>query len=112
VAKSKQRERQLARARWERQRARRAARAARARRIGIAVGVLAAVVAGTALVWLILHIGKTEDDRKNQQLTPTSSAPTSAASSATQSGSGSAGSSVPTSASPAPRTPASSQGKP
>ena len=63
---SRQRQRQLARARWDRQQARRSTTAERNRRIGIAVGIVVALLAAAALVWLILHIVNAEDTRQQQ----------------------------------------------
>lgn len=68
---SRKRRRQLARARWERQQARRSAAQIRHRRIAIVVGVIVALVAAAALVWLILHIVNTEKTRQKEEQTPT-----------------------------------------
>ncbi|MBA2559187.1 MAG: hypothetical protein H0V07_04750 [Propionibacteriales bacterium] len=68
---SRQRQRQLARARWERQQTRRSAESVRNRRIGIIAGIVVAVLAAAALVWLVLHIVNAEDTRNQQQQTPT-----------------------------------------
>jgi peptidyl-prolyl cis-trans isomerase B (cyclophilin B) len=70
VVRSRERQRQLARARWERQQARRTAAQRRNRRISIVVGVIVALVAAAALVWLILNIVDTEDTRDQTPTLP------------------------------------------
>ncbi len=59
--------------------------------MGIAAGVLVALVAGAALVWLILHIVNTEHTRSdNQPVPPSFPSATTAASAGTSQGSTSA----------------------
>lgn len=57
---SRQRQRQLARARWERQQSRRAARRRSRRRIAIVAGVVGGLVAAALLVWLVLSSNEPE----------------------------------------------------
>ncbi len=67
---SKQRQRQLARARWERQQARRAAQASRRRRIAIVVGVLGGLVATALLIWLVLSLVESEEAQNPEPTVP------------------------------------------
>jgi peptidyl-prolyl cis-trans isomerase B (cyclophilin B) len=71
VVRNRERQRQLARARWERQQARRSADQQRNRRIAIVVGIVIALIAAAALIWLIVHIVGTEDTRKQEEQVPT-----------------------------------------
>jgi hypothetical protein len=88
VAKTKRRQRELARAKWERQQTRRTRVAGRQRKISIAGGVILGLVVTAFLVWLVLHIIDEENKRNPQTpsvptdsfrtnlLTPSSTAPT------------------------------------
>lgn len=60
---NKQRQRQVARARWERQQARRAAEAARRRKRRIVVGVVVGLVLVGSLGWLVVYIVTNENAR-------------------------------------------------
>lgn len=66
MVSNKQRQRQLARARWERQQARRAVIARRQRLISIVGGVIVGLIAVALLVWLVLHIIDQEKARNDQ----------------------------------------------
>ncbi len=70
---SKQRQRQLARARYERQQAHRERRARRQRIISVVVGTIVGLVLLAALAWLVLHI--LDEERQREPLVPTPSAP-------------------------------------
>jgi peptidyl-prolyl cis-trans isomerase B (cyclophilin B) len=61
VVTNKQRQRQIARARWERQQARRAAEAARRRKVRLLVGVLGGLVVAALLGWLVYSIVSNEN---------------------------------------------------
>lgn len=68
---NKQRRRQLARAKYERQQQRRTVGANRRRTIGLVVGVIVALVTAGLLVWLILYIVDEERDQNPEVPTPT-----------------------------------------
>lgn len=70
---SKQRQRQLARARYERQQAQRESRAKRQRLIRLVVGALVGLVVLAALGWLVLHI--VNEEKKREPNVPTPSIP-------------------------------------
>lgn len=70
---SKQRQRQLARARWERQQERRAKMAHRRRVISVVVGVIVGLVVVALLVWLVLYIIDEEKSRNQTPVVPTDS---------------------------------------
>ena len=63
---NKQRQRQLARAKWERQQARRTSGAHRQRVISLVVGVIVGLIVVALLVWLVLHIIDKEKARNDQ----------------------------------------------
>lgn len=63
---NKQRQRQLARAKWERQRSRRTRVASRQRTITIVVGVIVGLIVAALLVWLVLHLIDEENSRDPQ----------------------------------------------
>src|SRR6476659_8690717 len=56
VVTNKQRQRQLARAKWERQQAKRMSDARRHRVISLVVGVIVGLIVVALLGWLVLHI--------------------------------------------------------
>jgi len=66
VVSNKQRRRQLARAKWERQSGRRRVDAKRRRRVGVVVSVIVALVVAAGLIWLVLYIL----DQEKQDQTP------------------------------------------
>jgi peptidyl-prolyl cis-trans isomerase B (cyclophilin B) len=66
VVTSKQRQRQLARAKWQRQQSRRQEHHHRQRVISIVVGIIVGLIVVALLVWLVLHI----IDQENQDQTP------------------------------------------
>ena len=70
---SKQRQRQLARAKWERQQGRRTRVARRQRAVTIGVGVIAGLVAAGVLVWLVVHLAGNGDSTTPQPSVPTDS---------------------------------------
>lgn len=61
MVRDRQRQGQLARAKWDRQQARRTAKEQKQRRIAIGLGILVALAAGAALIWLIVHLVNAED---------------------------------------------------
>lgn len=61
MAPSKQRSRQLARAKWERQQQRRTRLATRRRRRNVAGGVIAGLLATGGLVWLAVSLATADD---------------------------------------------------
>ena len=67
---SKQRQRQIARASWERRQARRAAEAARRRKIRTAAGVVVGLVLTALLGWLVVSVVNSENARTPPPLTP------------------------------------------
>jgi peptidyl-prolyl cis-trans isomerase B (cyclophilin B) len=73
VAKSKERQRQLARAKWERQQVRRTKAAVRRRRISLVVGVITGLIVTAFLIWLVIHIVSAEDKRNPNPVVPTDS---------------------------------------
>ncbi len=70
MATNKQRQRQVARARWERQQARRAAEAARRRKRRIVVGIVVGLVLAGLLGWLVFSIVTNENARDQQPNPP------------------------------------------
>lgn len=70
---NKQRQRQIARARWERQQARRATEAARRRKVRILVGVIGGLVLAALLGWLLMYIVTTEHARTPAPVLPVNS---------------------------------------
>ena len=64
------RQRQLARAKWQRQQTRRIQAATRRRKMGVGFGVLAGLVATAALVWLVVDLVRAEDSRDPQPTLP------------------------------------------
>lgn len=70
MVSNKQRQRKLARAKWERQRSRRADKARRTRRVQLVVGALVGLVAAAALVWVVLWVVDQDDARTPDQVTP------------------------------------------
>ncbi len=70
MATNKQRQRQVARARWERQQARRAAEAARRRKRRIVVGIVVGLVLAGLLGWLVFYIVTNENARDQQPNPP------------------------------------------
>jgi peptidyl-prolyl cis-trans isomerase B (cyclophilin B) len=89
VATSKQRQRELARAKWERQQARRTEQAHRRRVISIVVGIIVGLIVVALIGWGVLRIVDEENTRDDQTpstptgsfstnlLTPSSAVPTS-----------------------------------
>lgn len=73
MVSSRQRQRQLARARYERQQAHRQTRAKRQRVISIVVGTIVALVVVAALAWLVLRI--VDEEKQREPDVPTPSAP-------------------------------------
>ena len=69
---SQKRQRELARAKWERQQARRTAQAARRRKLSIVTGIVVGLLATAALVWVVVYLVQAEDARKPQPALPTS----------------------------------------
>lgn len=65
-----QRQRALARAKWERQQERRAADSARRRRIAIAVGVVVGLLVIAGLVWLFLSLADNDEVPGQQPTAP------------------------------------------
>ena len=70
---NKQRQRQLARAKWERQQGRRVEAARRQRTITIVVGIILGLVVVGLLTWLVLHIVNEENTRSQTPTVPTTS---------------------------------------
>jgi hypothetical protein len=70
VAKTKQRQRELARAKWERQQARRSRRATRQRRVSLALGSVGALVVAGLLAFVVVHIVHQEQARTPPFPTP------------------------------------------
>lgn len=70
---SKQRQRQLARAKWERQQQRRTTSAQRQRRVSLVVGVVVGLIVVVVLGWLVLHIIDKENSRNQTPVVPTDS---------------------------------------
>ena len=70
MATNKQRQRQVARARWERQQARRAAEVARRRKLRIVGGVVVGLVLTGLLGWLVMYIVSNENARDQPQNPP------------------------------------------
>ncbi len=70
---SRQRQRQLARERYERQQARRQAKAKRQRVFSIVVGTIVVLVVVAALGWLVLRI--VDEEKQREPDVPTPSAP-------------------------------------
>ena len=71
---NKQRQRQLARAKWERQQAKRMSDARRHRVLSLVVGVIVGLIVVALLGWLVLHIIDQEKSRNDQTpVTPTDS---------------------------------------
>jgi peptidyl-prolyl cis-trans isomerase B (cyclophilin B) len=66
VVSSKQRQRQLARAKWERQQQRRASYTQRQRRVSLVVGVILGLIVVGLIGWLVLHIIDQENSRDDQ----------------------------------------------
>jgi peptidyl-prolyl cis-trans isomerase B (cyclophilin B) len=73
VVSSKQRQRQLARAKWERQQERRTKDARRQRTMSWVVGVILGLVVVGGIGWLVLHIVKEENSRDQTPSVPTDS---------------------------------------
>jgi cytoskeletal protein RodZ len=65
----------MARLKYERQTTRRNARLERQRKLGIAAGVVVAIVAAFGLVWLIVHLAK-DDSSAPTNPTPSITIPT------------------------------------
>lgn len=63
---NKQRQRQLARAKWERQQSKRTHVQRRQRTVNIVVGVIGGIIVTGLLVWLVLHILNQENARNPQ----------------------------------------------
>ncbi len=70
MVSNRQRQRQLARARYERQQARRQTKAKRQRLVSIVVGTLIGLIVLAALGWLILRIVDQEKQREQPVPTP------------------------------------------
>jgi peptidyl-prolyl cis-trans isomerase B (cyclophilin B) len=73
VVSNKQRRRQLARAKWERQQERRAAVAQRNRRVSTVVGIVVGLIAVAAMIWVVLWLVDQENDPNPQPAVPTDS---------------------------------------
>ena len=73
MATSKQRQRELARAKWERQQIRRSEHAHRQRVIWTVVGTIVGLIVVALLVWLVLHIVDEENTRDQTPAVPTDS---------------------------------------
>jgi peptidyl-prolyl cis-trans isomerase B (cyclophilin B) len=71
VVSNKQRQRQLARAKWERQQSRRQAHDQRTRRFQLVAGTVVGLIAAAALVWVVVWVVQQEDERTPDQVTPT-----------------------------------------
>jgi peptidyl-prolyl cis-trans isomerase B (cyclophilin B) len=73
VATSKQRQRELARAKWERQQIRRSEHAHRQRVIWTVVGIIVGLIVVALLGWLVLHIVDEENTDDQTPSVPTDS---------------------------------------
>jgi peptidyl-prolyl cis-trans isomerase B (cyclophilin B) len=73
VVTSKQRQRQLARAKWARQQERRTEQQHRHRVIAIVVGTIVGLIVVALLGWLVLHIVDEENTRDQTPSIPTDS---------------------------------------
>lgn len=69
MVSSRQRQRQLARERYERQQTRRRTRAKRQRVISIVVGTIVALIVVAALGWLVLRL--VDEDEQREPVVPT-----------------------------------------
>ncbi len=70
MVSSRQRQKQLARARYERQQTRRQTRAKRRRVVSIVVGTIVALIVVAALGWLVLRLADDEEEREPDFPTP------------------------------------------
>jgi peptidyl-prolyl cis-trans isomerase B (cyclophilin B) len=85
VVRDRQRRRQLARAKWERQNQKRSVRARRERTVGIVFGVACAILLVGGVVWLFVHNSEGDDTQPtttNVSTTTPTTAPTSTPTSA------------------------------
>ncbi|MEP6666787.1 MAG: hypothetical protein ABJA81_10090 [Nocardioidaceae bacterium] len=73
MAKSRERQRQLASAKWQRQQARRTKATVRRRRFSLVLGVVVGLVVTALLIWLVIHIVNEEDKRNPNPVVPTDS---------------------------------------
>lgn len=70
---SKRRQRQLARAKWDRQQSRRVVTARRQRVISLVVGTIVGLIIVALLIWLVVHIMHEEKTRDQTPVIPTDS---------------------------------------
>ena len=71
MVSNKQRQRQLARAKWQRQRSRREARAKKTRHFQVVVGTILGLAAAAALVWVVVWIVDQDSQQTPDQVNPT-----------------------------------------
>ena len=73
MVSSKQRRRQLARAKWERQEVRRSDVARRNRRVSVVVGIIVGLIAVAAMIWVVMWLVDQEGERNPEPVAPADS---------------------------------------